>query len=84
MEISTSHYEQTFYHKPVFNLNWDYNINDTSSLSTVLYASTGNGGGTGPRGYTRRTDEGLIDWDTLYANNAALADGAGYPKCSWT
>ena len=67
-----------FYHKPVFNLNWDYNINDKSSLSTVLYASTGNGGGTGPRGYTRRTDEGLIDWDTLYANNAALADGAGY------
>ena len=26
----------------------------------------------------RRTDEGLTDWDTLYANNAALADGAGY------
>jgi outer membrane receptor for Fe3+-dicitrate len=28
-----------FYHKPVFNLNWDYNINDKSSLSTVLYVN---------------------------------------------
>ena len=27
-----------FYHKPVANLNWDFNINSTTSLSTVLYA----------------------------------------------
>src|SRR5690606_25993874 len=37
-----------YYHKPVMNLNWDWIINDRSSLSTVLYASWGRGGGTGP------------------------------------
>ncbi len=28
---------ENFYHKPVANLNWDWNISDKSSLSTVLY-----------------------------------------------
>lgn len=31
------------YHKPVANLNWDWNINEKSSLSTVLYGSLGRG-----------------------------------------
>ena len=31
------------YHKPVMNLNWDWNINEKSSLSTVLYGSKGRG-----------------------------------------
>ena len=31
------------YHKPVMNLNWDWNINEKSSLSTVLYGSLGRG-----------------------------------------
>lgn len=35
---------RNFYHKPVANLSWDYNINDRSSLSTVLYGSLGRGG----------------------------------------
>ena len=52
---------RNFYHKPVANLNWDWTIDDTSSLSTVLYASWGNGGGTGDRGNRIRTEDGYID-----------------------
>ena len=68
---------RNFYHKPVFNLNWDYTIDDKSSLSTVLYASTGNGGGTGGRGNRVRTADGYIDYDAIYAQNAAVPNGAG-------
>jgi hypothetical protein len=70
---------RNFYHKPVFNLNWDYTIDEKSSLSTVLYASTGNGGGTGGRGNRIRTDEGYIDYDAIYAyNNSTSGAGGAY------
>ena len=68
---------RNFYHKPVFNLNWDYTIDDKSSLSTVLYASTGNGGGTGGRGNRQRTEDGYIDYNAIYAQNSAVPGGAG-------
>ena len=68
---------RNFYHKPVFNLNWDYTIDDKSSLSTVLYASTGNGGGTGGRGQRIRTDEGCIDYDAIYAYNLSTSGAGG-------
>lgn len=77
-----------FYHKPVANLNWDFNINNTTSLSTVLYASWGRGGGTGNYGggkrsisqlnpYTGQNQSTYIDFDQIYANNLADADGIG-------
>lgn len=67
-----------FYHKPVANLNWDFNINETTSLSTVLYASWGRGGGTGNYGRGKRTtSEGYVDFDAIYANNIADTDGIG-------
>jgi hypothetical protein len=77
-----------FYHKPVANLNWDFNINSTTSLSTVLYASWGRGGGTGNYGggkrsisqlnpYTGSNQSTYIDFDQIYANNLADADGIG-------
>tara|TARA_B100001996_G_scaffold322959_1_gene267937 strand:+ start:2255 stop:4738 length:2484 start_codon:yes stop_codon:yes gene_type:complete len=70
---------RNFYHKPVFNLNWDYTIDDKSSLSTVAYASTGNGGGTGGRGQRIRNDEGYIDYDAIYAyNNSTSGAGGNY------
>ena len=70
---------RNFYHKPVFNLNWDYTIDEKSSLSTVLYASTGNGGGTGGRGNRIRTDEGYIDYNAIYAyNNSTSGAGGNY------
>ncbi|MGY0407191.1 MAG: carboxypeptidase-like regulatory domain-containing protein [Polaribacter sp.] len=66
---------RNFYHKPVLNLNWDYTISDVSSLSTVLYASFGTGGGTGNRGRRERTADGLMDYDAIYAKNIATVDG---------
>jgi outer membrane receptor protein involved in Fe transport len=41
---------RNFYHKPVMSLNYDWKISDNSNLSTVLYASWGRGGGSGPIG----------------------------------
>lgn len=41
---------RNYYHKPIANLTWDWEINDTSSLSTVIYGSLGRGGGTGTYG----------------------------------
>jgi hypothetical protein len=77
-----------FYHKPVANLNWDFNINSTTSLSTVLYASWGRGGGTGNYGggkkniselnpYTGAYQSTLIDFDLINANNVADVNGIG-------
>ncbi|MFX0556284.1 TonB-dependent receptor [Maribacter sp. CXY002] len=68
---------RNFYHKPVANLNWDWNISESANLSTVLYASWGNGGGTGNRGSRIRTAEGRIDYDAIYAQNSQVTDGAG-------
>jgi outer membrane receptor protein involved in Fe transport len=58
-----------YYHKPVMSLNWDYDINSTTKLSTVGYASWGRGGGT--------TSNGVIKGNNPYSTNNALrtADG---------
>ena len=74
---------RNYYHKPVANLNWDYNINEMADLSTVLYASWGRGGGTGSLGSSSRRirvggdgdNQDEIDFDAIYANNAA--EGVG-------
>lgn len=71
---------RNFYHKPVLNLNWDWAVNETSTLSSVLYASIGRGGGTGPFGSSSnrvRTAEGQVDFDAIRANNVADTDGLG-------
>ena len=68
---------RNYYHKPVANLNWEFGINETTKLSTVLYASWGRGGGTGGLGNfgnRPRTEEGLIDWDATVTNNMATED----------
>nr|WP_321415695.1 TonB-dependent receptor [uncultured Allomuricauda sp.] len=73
-------WRKNYYHKPVANLNWDWNINDSSSLSTVLYASWGRGGGTGALGASSDTYNllnpitGEADFDAVVANNLAEAD----------
>lgn len=67
---------RNYYHKPVANLNWDFNISDRSQLSTVLYASWGRGGGTGNLGSRIRTADGYVDWDAIQAANQASADGS--------
>ena len=73
-----------YYHKPVFNLNWDFNLSDNSQLATVAYASWGRGGGTGPRGFGRiRTEDpdgsgplsGQVDYPAIIAQNTAAGTG---------
>ncbi len=68
---------RNFYHKPVANLNWDFNINETTNLSTVLYASWGRGGGTGNRGSRIRTDDGHVDYDAIYDYNLSTSGAGG-------
>ncbi|SMC88842.1 TonB-dependent receptor [Moheibacter sediminis] len=69
-----TNFRRNYYHKPVANLNWDWNINNDLSLSTVVYASLGRGGGTGNLGSSGNTVNllnagGEIDFDQIYANN---------------
>lgn len=75
-----------YYNKPVIMLNWDFNINEKSKLSTVAYMSNGRGGGTGDlgrvngRGLTTlvngqpyfRDAQGLYNYDKVFAENAAI------------
>lgn len=72
-------FRQNFYHKPVMSLNWDWAVNDKSSVSTVLYGSWGRGGGTGPIGdvnnirdfHNRLKDSnGLIRFDDIATWNS--------------
>lgn len=82
LDGEATNFRRNFYHKPVANLNWDWNINNDLALSTVVYASLGKGGGTGNLGSSGNTtnlltDSGLIDFDQIYANNLADDDGIG-------
>jgi len=74
-------FKTNYYHKPVASLNWDYEINGTTKLSTVLYGSWGRGGGStavgainGSNLYSNgdplRTANGLIDVNNIYAYNS--------------
>ncbi len=67
---------ENFYHKPVANMNWDWNISNRSSLSTVLYGSTGAGGGTGGygRGYYTYDADGQLDFDQIRQNNQSIVN----------
>lgn len=82
-----------YYHKPVMSLNWDYDINSTTKLSTVVYASWGRGGGTSSNGgikgqnpYTvataakpnaLRDADGLINFDLIQAWNSGQPNTIG-------
>lgn len=68
---------RNYYHKPIANFNWDWKIDDASSLSTVLYASVGRGGGTGPIGgrINVNADTGLKDYQSIYDANIAKGGG---------
>ena len=72
-----------YYHKPVYSLNWKWNLDESSSLSTTLYGSKGRGGGTGPMN-TRDTymgDDGE-DGYNKYFNPAEMSDGT--KQIDWT
>lgn len=71
-------WRRNFYHKPIASLNWDFNISDVSSISSVLYASVGRGGGTGEIGRINggkqyygqfKTEDGIVRNDDIYSWN---------------
>ncbi|ANQ48324.1 TonB-dependent receptor [Flammeovirga sp. MY04] len=67
------------YHKPQISLNHYWTINDRSNLSTSVYVSVGQGGGTGFLGTSKDTDayrrsDGLIDFEKIRDENIALAE----------
>lgn len=74
---------KNYYHKPVANLNWDWDINSDLSLSTVVYASLGRGGGTGALGNGvdyidgARMDDGYINWNVVTDYNSTIEGGIG-------
>lgn len=68
---------RNYYHKPVMNLNWDWKINETSNLSTVVYASFGRGGGTGTEGGRfEYLNDGTIDLQKIHDANVAAGAGS--------
>lgn len=80
-------FSTNFYHKPIANFNWDWNINKRTTLSTVVYGSWGYGGGTGTFGnphYNIPDDEnGLIKVDDLVkANSGQIVTGID-PVVEW-
>ncbi|MCG9793193.1 TonB-dependent receptor [Flavobacterium algicola] len=73
--------KRNYYHKPVGSINWDYKINETTKLSTIVYGSWGRGaGGSGTGGIAGnnyvndnlRTATGLVDYDKIQAYNSGL------------
>ena len=64
-----------YYHKPIANLGWDWDISSTSQLSTVLYASWGRGGSIGLRNYSSQGEDNF-DLDAQYAYNTSIVPNA--------
>ena len=88
-------WRRNFYHKPVASLNWNWEINDRSTLSTSAYASFGRGGGTGDIGRLpgfkfagnkifRDNATGLVMWDKIVKYNqgetVVFSDGNSYTR----
>jgi len=66
------------YHKPQWNLNWNWQLNPKSVLSTIAYFSWGNGYGSGRLGSGWiYNDAGEIDFDAAWARNEANVDTNG-------
>lgn len=71
-----------YYHKPQIALNWYWNINDDTFLSTSAYVSFGKGGGSGLLGTgwwkynVPKTPTGQYDWNQSVEENASNEDGS--------
>ena len=71
---------KNFYHKPQAILNHFWNINENAHLMTAVYASIGQGGGTGPYGNSDKfySDSYLrdeqIDYDRIVNENIAAGN----------
>lgn len=70
---------KNYYHKPVASINWDYKINETTKLSSILYGSWGRGagasatGGIGGLSYNNAAfllPNGMVDYNRIQAWNS--------------
>jgi len=78
--VGEFNWRKNFYHKPVTSLNWTWNVNDNSTLTTSAYVSFGRGGGTGDIGRLggnfasdkrfRDPNTGLVLWDEIVRANS--------------
>ena len=70
-----------FYHKPIASLNWEFKINNKTSISATAYGSLGRGGGGGDLGRNggwgyfsssrwRNPDNGYVLWDEVIKHNS--------------
>ena len=64
------HIEDNFYHKPQLSINHYWNINNSTLLSTSVYASFGSGGGGGTLGDNKFNNsdyrvDGVVDLDRI-------------------
>ena len=88
-------WRRNFYHKPITSVNWNWDINQSSSLSTSAYISFGRGGGTGDIGRLpgykfasssiyRNPVNGLVMWDDIVKYNqgetVTFSDGNQYTR----
>ena len=70
---------RNYYHKPVANLNWDWEINNQLSLSTVVYASFGRGGGSSTAGsFSTDATTGLKNIQDVFDRQANGGESKGY------
>ena len=68
--------KQNYYHKPQFSLRDFWTVNESFYISNILYASIGNGGGTGLSGNTNNYDEfGQYNLQEAYNANSNNIDG---------
>ncbi len=77
--------QYNYYNKPVAMLNHTWQINHKSSLSSVVYASLGTGGGTGGQGaqigtssqtyynYWYGSSNGVLNWKTITNNGVTYS-----------
>ncbi|MDA7578313.1 TonB-dependent receptor [Flavobacteriales bacterium] len=67
--------KQNYYHKPQFSLRDFWTVNDKFYISNILYASIGNGGGTGLSGNTNNYDStGQYNLQEAYNSNSNNID----------
>ena len=65
--------KKNFYYKPMFTLRDYWNINDKTYMSTIVYVSMGEGGGTGLTHTTNPLPDGSMDFQTIYDGNISGA-----------
>ncbi|MBK7981451.1 MAG: TonB-dependent receptor [Ignavibacteriae bacterium] len=73
------------FHKPTFNLNHNWQIDENWILSNIMYYSYGDGGGTVPPWVNfNRTENGLIDFNGEWIKNSNNINTNFDPKLNFT